>query len=173
MKNRDLFTYLLLFLLLLGVTGCGSERSGNTLMEIARSLGTDVSGGEIVSQSDSHGGFHGDGTTVVEIRLPDTAFTERIEENGEWNPLPLTENLAALVYGRHTEEGSIGPMIHGGDGIPVIPEMEHGYYYFLDRHSQSSNPKDDSGMLDRGSYNVTIAIFDSDQQILYYMELDT
>lgn len=173
MKNRNLFAYLLLFLLLLGLTACGSECSDNSLKEISRNLGTDVGGGEIVSQSDNHGGFHGDGTTVVEIQFTDSAFAEQMEENGEWNALPLTENLTALVYGIHNEDSSIGPMIHGGDCIPVIPEIENGYYYFLDRHSQSTNPKDDSGVLDRASYNFTIAIFDTDQQILYYMELDT
>ena len=87
--------------------------------------------------------------------------------------MPLTENLTALVYGLQTESSSVGPMIHSGDGAPVIPEVENGYYYFLDRHSQSTNPKDDSGVLDRASYNFTIAIFDTDQQTLYYMELDT
>ena len=64
-------------------------------------------------------------------------------------------------------------MIHNGDGAPVIPEVENGYYYFLDRHSQSTNPKYDSGVLGRASYNFTIAIYDEDRQTLYYAELDT
>jgi len=60
-----------------------------------------------------------------------------------------------------------------GDGTPAIPEVDNGYYYFRDRHYQSTDPTDDSGVLGRASYNFTIAIYDTDSKILYYMELDT
>lgn len=164
---------LLALVLLLTMTGCGAEKSGNVQHEISNVIGIDMSDGEIISESDSHGGFHGDGSTVIEIQLKDTSFSDQIKDNGDWNALPLTENLTALVYGIQTEGSSVGPMIHSGDGAPVIPEVENGYYYFLDRHSQSTDPKDDSGVLGRASYNFTIAIYDADHQILYYMELDT
>lgn len=163
----------LALVLLLTMTGCGAEKSSNVQHEISNVIGIDISDGEIISESDSHGGFHGDGSTVIEIQFADTSCSDRIEENGEWNVLPLTENLTALVYGVQTEGCSVGPMIHSGDGAPVIPEVENGYYYFFDRHSQSTDPKDDSGVLGRASYNFTIAINDADRQILYYMELDT
>lgn len=176
MKRRNvLLSFLLVVSFLFAVIGCGADGSANFLQELSQSLGVDVSSGEILTQSDTHGGFHGDGTTVVEIQLTDSDLAKQIEENGngEWNELPLTDNLTALVYGIHTEESSVGPMIHGGDNMPVIPEVENGYYYFLDRHSQSTDPKDDTKVLGRGSYNFTIAIYDADHQILYYMELDT
>ena len=32
---------------------------------------------------------------------------------------------------------------------------------------------DDLGVLDRASYNFTIAIYDTDNRILYYIEFDT
>lgn len=165
--------YLLILTLLFILSGCGTERPDKVVDEISEVLGVDVSAGEVVSESDSHGGFHGDGSGVIEIHFADTAFSEQIEGNEEWKLLPLTENLTALVYGVHTESSSVGPMIHNGDGIPVIPEVESGYYFFLDRHSQSTDPKDDSEVLGRASYNFTIAIFDTENQILYYMELDT
>ena len=160
-------------LALLVMTGCGAEKENSISSEISKTIGVDVSVGEVISKSDSHGGFHGDGAAVIEIQLNDTSISDQIKDNEDWNTLPLTENLTALVYGVQTESSSVGPMIHSGDGAPVIPEVENGYYYFLDRHSQSTNPEDDSGVLDRASYNFTIAIFDTDQQTLYYMELDT
>ena len=64
-------------------------------------------------------------------------------------------------------------MIHQEDNIPVIPDIEIEYYYFRDRHSQSTDPKDDTGVLGRGSYNFTIAILDTIMQRLYYLEFDT
>lgn len=163
----------LALILLFSMTGCNAEKTNSVLSEISKTLGVDVSAGDLISESDSHGGFHGDGSTLVEIQFADTSFSDRIEDNEEWNKMPLPDNLTALVYGIHTENSSIGPMIHSDDNMPVIPEIENGYYFFQDRHAQSTDPKDDSGVLGRASYNFTIAIFDIDQQTLYYMELDT
>ena len=49
------------------------------------------------------------------------------------------------------------------------------YYFFFDRHSDATNPKDDSAFLDesRPSYNFTVAIYDSDTNMLYYARVDT
>ena len=159
--------------LLLTMTGCSSEKTNNVLSEISKTIGVDVSTGEVISESDSHGGFHGDGDTVIEIQFSDTSLSDQIKDNEEWNAMPLTENLTALVYGIRTETSSIGPMIHSGDNIPVVPEIENGYYYFKDRHYESTDPKDDTNVLSRSSYNFTIAIFNADATILYYLELDT
>ena len=172
-KQKRWNIILLTSLVLLVMTGCSAEKENSISSEISKTIGVDVSAGEVISKSDSHGGFHGDGSMVIEIQLKDTSILDQIKDNGDWNALPLTENLTALVYGIQTEDSSVGPMIHSGDGAPVIPEVENGYYYFLDRHSQSTDPKDDSGVLGRASYNFTIAIYDADRQTLYYMELDT
>lgn len=172
-KQKRWNIMLLTSLALLVMTGCSAEKENSISSEISKAIGVDVSDGEVIRESDSHGGFHGDGSTVIEIQLTDTSISDKIKDNEDWNALPLTENLTALVYGVQTEGSSVGPMIHSGDGAPVIPEVENGYYYFIDRHSQSTDPKDDSGVLGRGSYNFTIAIYDADCQTLYYMELDT
>lgn len=163
----------LVMVLLVIMTGCRTEKTDNILSEISKTIGVDVSAGEVISESDSHGGFHGDGDTVVVIQFADTSFSDQINENEVWNAMPLTENLTALVYGIRKEDGSVGPMIQSGDGTPAIPEVDNGYYYFRDRHYQSTNPTDDSGVLGRASYNFTIAIYDVDNKTLYYMELDT
>ena len=163
----------LVMVLLLTMTGCSSEKMNSILGEISKTIGVDVSAGEVISESDTHGGFHGDGDRVIEIQFSDTFFSNQLKENEEWNAMPLTENLTALVYGLHTETSSIGPMIHSEDNVPVVPEIENGYYYFRDRHSQSTDTKDDTNVLSRASYNFTIAIYDTDTQKLYYLELDT
>lgn len=172
-NQKRLYVVLVISVLLFSLCGCRGEKSNSVLRNISKVIGVDISSGEVLSESDSHGGFHGDGLAVIEIQFTDTALSEQIEENEEWNLLPLTETLTALVYGIQTENSSVGPMIHDGNGTPLIPAVENGYYFFRDRHSQSTDPKNDSGVLGRGSYNFTIAIFDADHQILYYMELDT
>ena len=46
--------------------------------EVSQALGIDVSGGQVLSASDDHGGFHGDGTTFVELQFSDDAVLEQI-----------------------------------------------------------------------------------------------
>ena len=173
MSKKKWYIVLVISTLLFALCSCKGERTDSTLHDISKVIGLDVSAGKVISEADSHGGFHGDGTAVAEIQFTDAVLCEQIEDNEEWNPLPLTENLTALVYGIQTENSSVGPMIHDGDGTPLIPVVENGYYFFQDRHSQSTDPKDDSGVLGRSSYNFTIAIFDVEHQTLYYLELDT
>ncbi len=45
--------------------------------------------------------------------------------------------------------------------------------YYSDRHSESRNEKDDAELFNRMSFNFTIAIYDTDNHVLYYYELDT
>ena len=51
--------------------------------------------------------------------------------------------------------------------------LENGYYFFEDRHSESKDSADDSEMFYRNSYNFSIAVYDTDNHIFYYFELDT
>ena len=44
------------------LTACGSEDPAE---EISRALHIDVSAGEEISSSDTHGGFHGDGISAL------------------------------------------------------------------------------------------------------------
>ena len=52
----------------------------------------------------------------------------------------------------------------------LMPEVENGYYIVIDRHSQKDENDD---ILGRASYNFTMAIYDTDANILYYCEFDT
>ena len=51
-------------LMLFTLTACGSEDPAE---EISRALHIDVSAGEEISSSDTHGGFHGDGISCVAL----------------------------------------------------------------------------------------------------------
>ena len=171
--NRRKQCGILLAVILVLFIGCSSQKPDRLLKGISDAIRVDVSAGEVLSEEDSHGGFHGDGSAIVEIRFKENTIEEEIREPGDWKALPLTENLMALVYGIHSEYSSVGPMVHDGTGTPIIPTIENGYYYFYDRHAESLNPGDDSDVIGRASYNFTIAIYDTDNRILYYIEFDT
>ena len=171
-KIRKSICLIMIVIAAMGLSGCQSKQEDSTIKDISRVLGIDVSSGQVISALDDHGGFHGDGTTVVEIQFSDTSCQEQVEESEIWCEFPLTDNLTALVYGLRSDEVSIGPILSRDDN-PVIPEVANGYYCFVDRHSESTDPQDDSGVLNRYSFNFTIAIYDTDTNTLYYMELDT
>ena len=58
------------------------------------------------------------------------------------------------------------------DGME-IPYIENGYYFFIDRHSQSTNKYEYNEIHNRASWNYSIAVFDREANILYYYALDT
>lgn len=122
------------------------------LSNLSKNLGAELDGGKVTYYCDSHGGFHGDGITEVQIsaslQAPDSEY---------WHSLPLSENAAR-------------GLTHFGF---EIPEVENGYWFFCDRHSQSTDPADDSGLFSRHSYNFTLAVYDPAAGMLYYFEFDT
>ena len=163
---------ILLSVCLLCFSGC--SKSGSMTDEISNTIGIDLVNAEYATRVDTHGGFHGDGNTIVSLSLSTDSVQEQIQNNSNWHSLPLTENLTAVVYGITEGNSSIGPYITVDDSRnPAVPEITNGYYFFLDRHSKSTDPHDDANVLSRASFNLTIAIYDCDTEMLYYLELDT
>lgn len=122
---------------------------------------------KVVEEEENHGGFHGDGT--YHLILDCTENKEKALENVKgWNKLPLSKNLKLIMYG--DESGQYGYDLAEEVNIP---EVTNGYYYFCDRHSDSTDSSDDTNLLSRASFNFTLAIYDSDTNRLYYVEFDT
>ena len=148
------------------ISGCSSDIS-----KLSKKLELDFPKIESSEVTDTHGGFHGDGETLIKIVFDDKTLGTQLE--GKWNKLPLSENLQTAVYGLETENERISSLIKTETGENFIPEIENGYYYFYDRNSESNNPYSDEDLLIRYSYNFSIAIYDCDNSTLYYAEIDT
>ncbi len=143
---------------LLGSCGYNDYRS-----KISKALGIDIPSGAPMKSVDTHGGFNGDGATWVSVGFTsDKNPTEQIKNNHDWKPLPLDEVADVLAH-------DLKIQLDDGEAT-LMPEVENGYYIVIDRHSQK-NENDD--ILGRTSYNFTMAIYDTDANILYYCEFDT
>ena len=173
MKKQAVFCMAAALSLLL--TACGSQTPQE---EVSQALGIDVSSGQVISASDDHGGFHGDGTTFVQLQFSDGEALKQIEESGDWEAFPLDRTAQALVYGvteqTGTEETGImvyqtGPYLTGEEGDPLVPEIREGYYRLIDRHAKAG----ETDLLDRASLNFTLALYDTDTDTLYFCEMDT
>jgi len=174
-----LFLMILVFIFILFFGGWESLLTG-TDTELQRELGVDISGYTEMTESDSHGGFHGDGELLYTAYYnagPAAELEEKLEvlagkETSGWRKLPMTEVLQTAAYGAEGDGWKAGPWITV-NGEAGFPEVTEGYYYFRDRHSQAEDERDDSQLLQRNSQNFTLAIYDGDRKILYYYEGDS
>ena len=157
------------------LTGCGGKDSLKA--SVAKKLSIDCSSAVITEKYDSHGGFLGDGTSFYALQFKGGSQAETIKASEDWKPFPLPDSLKTVAWGLQDDEHDFAPMIIKDNDWdhPLIPQVQNGYYFFRDRHSYATDPKDDSMLLDesRPSYNFTLAIYDTDTDTLYYAEVDT
>ena len=116
-----------------------------------------------MEEKDTHGGFHGDGESLVKICFSDEQaekFISKIENNIHWNKLSIDEILQTCITNNSIEDMS-------------IPFVKNGYWFFLDRHSEATDKYNYNDMFNRASSNYSIAIFDIKSNILYIYSLDT
>lgn len=171
----DIVAVVILSLAILGILLEPAEKT-IPISYISKELRVDVSAGTVQQNQDTHGGFLGDGHCVVELSFSHEdrpALLAEIQKSSFWKPLPLTQNLTYALYGGDFGDGEKSPYFDNEDGQPFLPEVENGYYFFLDRHSESTHLTDDAPLFSRASYNFTLAIFDLDTNTLYYFEMDT
>lgn len=110
-------------------------------------------GGMPLYYEDTHGGFLGDGETFLTV-----SFEEPPDWLPGWTPLPLAENLDLA-----------GRSLAGG----YFPDVRQGRYFFRDWQAKEGENADGSALFSRGSWNFTLAVYDSEAGILYYYKLDT
>lgn len=148
------------------LTGCSAQRG-----ELSALAGFEIPSSAIES-IDKHGGFHGDGVSYAAVSLPDD-FKARADAvftgTDGWRVFPLSENVAAAVYGDETHTA-----IFEIDGnSPVPPSVTSGYWRLIDRHPDSTDPHDDTDLHSRASYNFTVILYDAAANTLYFYALDT
>ena len=161
---KKILTSLLFLSLFVSVlTACGTKGD-----EAAKVLGLDISNGEEISNVDTHGGFHGDGTTCIVYHFDDDTILEEIKSSAKWKEFPLDDTVQALVYGWSDGATQIGPMLNDNEGHPIVSEIRNGYYLLIDRQNGA-----EGDILDRYSFNFTLGLYDTDTNTLYFCELDT
>lgn len=168
MKKYSLITCVLIILLI--IAGC-SVKSNQAY--VAEQINIDMPDILSIEHTDDHGGFHGDGKRFDRIEFDNNNglnIISQIENSDRWNKMPLTENLSLIMYGGIKNNVEYAYRFAEKLGIP---EIKNGYWYFIDRHSKSTNPESDLELFDRYSFNFSISMYDADNNILYYFEFDT
>lgn len=119
-----------------------------------------------MDKKDTHGGMLNEGELLEKIYFSEKQannFVNRLKENTNWRELPITERLYNKVCKYAMDEDM------------NIPEVSNGYWFISDRHSRAKDKYSSEELFneDRHSYNFTVAVFDTDEKILYIYELDT
>ena len=124
---------------------------------------------EVKEETDTHGGFHGDGAYHLIMDCSENKG-KALEIVSSWNQLPLSENLNLIMYG-----GERDGMTYGFNlaELANMPTIENGCYCFYDRHSESTDSGSDANLFDRASFNFSLAVYDFDTNMMYYFEYDT
>lgn len=147
-------------LVMLSLSGCFINK---TQSYISDELGINAHNGKPVVESDNHGGFHGDGTTFIKLTFSNDNCLNSIKNSDEWNALPLPNTLKTLLS---RTSGLFEDSV-------TLPSVQNGYYCFIDRHPESTDPNSYQDVLNRVSINITLCIYDVDTQSLYYIKIDT
>ena len=129
-------------------------------------IDVDYQKAKLVSEYDTHGGFHGDGVSCRSYRV-DEALAERLEQSEYWRDFPLAEEVELLVYGN--EDG--GQYVQS-DGL-TSPRIAQGRWYFRDRFPQAADPYDERAVFTRAAFNFTVGLYDREQKLLHVLKMDT
>lgn len=157
-----LMIFVCLFTTLLSPPG-GAAATNPFSVEMARKMSVSVKltlnclPADMTAWYESHGGFHGDGTTFYRLEFPHDSNVKAIQRSKKWHELPMTDEIEPLSF----------ITIDNDWEHRLIPSVEHGYYCFIDSYSMiEKDPVD--GTMERYYLNYTIAVYDTDNNILYY-----
>ena len=132
---------------------------------VSENLGIDAGKASVLTSYDDHSGFHGDGTSYAVLSFGEQDMKGEISAAEHWYALPMPKELQTLLYGEWTPTKVTGPFV----GV-TIPKVDQGFYYFFDRQGDTHSVGE---VLDRGSFNYTVAIYDLVKNELIYCEYDT
>ncbi len=162
---QRVLTALCALLLVCALSGGGSA---GRLTAFAQSFGVSPPAGTAVSQSfDSHGGFHGDGASLTVFAPPDiarAAFAAALDEAG-WSVLPLDDAAQALLGSWLADRSE--------PEAEALLEIQNGRYRLLDRFAEGNPDSRAQPWYERAAVNLSLAVYDTEQGLLYLCECRT
>ena len=159
----------------LGLDSCGAEPPNEEWVELNFDLQLD--GATVEEAWDTHGGFHGDGNTYIELSLAESIEDQILAINTEY--VGKTKGGPWYVVGEFPQSyaGLLDDVRDhrdgGGTGEPIPIEVTNGYFCVINRF----DGKEEYVWIEEDNFfgsfwNYTFAIYDADALKLYYYESD-
>ena len=161
------------------LTGCTSSDK----KEVEEKLQIDLTEANVLSKADSHGGFNGDGTLVISYDCSAAPLNVQLDELKKWQKFPIANVTKRLIVGKVPSQDE--PIFTNEDGSHILPDIENGYYFFEDstpREYRRTGQKEQELQVAEGvviveddyiPLNFVFAIYDTDNNILYYVKADS
>lgn len=140
---------------------------------VEKTTGAKVSDAKLVFHEDDHGGFHGDGDTLMVFDCSE-AGEDFKSSLSEWRELPMSDKLYYALFDQRADMGEPLGRLFARFDIEYdhdTPAVKDGLYYFENRHNRAKSRDDEN--LDFHSWNFTFAVYDRETKKLYYIEVDT
>lgn len=146
MKKTNTF---LIILSLFSLCNCNNKSSieDKLIKRASEHLNISLENTTYLEGFDNHGGFYGDGETFVKVKCYDS-FESNFDSS--WEVLPLKGDAYKYFY----EWG--GVLLHPETNDKLIPEIQNGFWNYKNT----------------GPMNWDLAIYDIDENILYFYEWD-
>lgn len=154
----------LVFIIIAILSGCANT-TVDDVTYISKQIGIDIEGSKIIEKTDTHEGFHGDGELIVQVEINNKNFEQELKQSDKWSQEP-SELTEILLYGN--EECS--PYISDDNDKPLMKKIENGYYFII---NNADSNEADSEWSEMYSVNAIVSVYDVDNNILYYYEIDT
>lgn len=167
--KKKWYLILIIFVLIVAIICFLTHENYTTPEYIKKEIDLDISNCNILLNNDTHGGFLGDGEYIVKADCSNNS-KDILSQITNWNEFPLSKNLRLIMYGGYKGDMYYGYELAEKNGIP---EIENGYYLFIDRHDGVTDEHSDKDLFSRYSFNFTIAFYDLDTNYFYYYEFDT
>ena len=155
---KKAMNYILIILLVLGLSGCSKN--------VIKDLEINNNECKIEQEIDTHGGFLGDGEYFAKIKCKDIK-PDQLSSN--WKKVPTSDNVKELLDMDQCDEDSCKNFYERYN----VPDITNGYYLLKDRHSETKDTYDDTNINNRASWNVTLVLLDNNTNTIYYYRLDT
>lgn len=162
MKKICLLGALILVVGALCLTAWYFTAGNNMERHLEKQLGISLPEGAEIASLDNHGGFHGDGTLIAMVTVPDKAEQDALWEQvkDKWNALPADEAIMEPI--RQLWEERCG-------ALPLLPDAENGRWFYRDRYEEQYGEKCEFNSV---LQNCTFALLDKDSGQLYILKND-
>ena len=86
-----------------------------------------------------------------------------------WHRLPVHSSINYVISG----EKAAYPRFLSDYSHSILPQLEEGYLFFLDRHEAAENPYNMHEFLKREDYHFSLALYDPAERMLYFVTMDS
>lgn len=123
---------------------------------------------------ESHGGFHGDGVSIVKGKISQEEISRLVEKSqGKLIETPMDRDIKTLIFGgRRKDINYVGlDLLEDYD----IGEVKNGYYVFLDRFKDKGTYNKGDKIFENGRSmnNYSLLMLDEDRGEIYYLKYDS